>query len=234
MNSDDLEEHKQAYNIGAGVDFLTAEYQYHFAEYQRLEQIGETRVNLFIAIAAAVFGGSSFVIMNPLIDSRNDILNHFLLTYNILFFAFCLAFLFGLITIIRLINRNLDSYKHKRAMGRIRHYFAFKIAPQIRDYLYDEPYDDLPIRQKKLVELVNMGGGGLIETVALINSFLGASIILILLVILGISFSILTFVAVGFGTLFSIWILQFLFVKLRYERSEPNTNQIKFRNLMRK
>lgn len=215
----------------SGISFMLAEYQNHLSEYQRLEQIGEQRVNLFIAIATLMLGGGAFALFKPFTECQNiteiqiDLLNYVLLI------ALLLTISLGLITLIRLINRNLSSYNHRRASGRIRNYFVTKVAPGIREYLYYEPYDDRPIRKKDWIELFTLGGGGLIETVAIINSFFLSLCVLIIFRIHDYNLSESSALVLGILVFSLGWVSQFIFVKHKYRRGEPKKEDMKYQKI---
>ena len=72
-------------------DFMLAEYQNHLEEYRRSEQLGEARLNLFIAIATAVLGGSGLLIGSDVLGLRStDLL-------ILLLFAYLATLMFGIL-----------------------------------------------------------------------------------------------------------------------------------------
>jgi hypothetical protein len=226
------------------IDFMLAEYEHHLAEFRRSEELGESRMNLFLAIVAAVFTGGAFAFMKAISGKDETGIDPHVI-YLIIFCALCVTLLFGYVTLVRLVHRNLVSTQELRASGRIRRYFWDKY-PEIRNYLYYKPYDNRPVRKlgwKLSKPFSTFKRGGLVETIILLNAIIAATLIAIaaliiakLLVakadtgqewlewphIVGILSSIV------FGFCFAI-IWQVNFVKNEYYAGRPKEDEIKFR-----
>jgi len=160
-------------------DFMLAEYDHHLFEFRRNEELGESRVNLYLAIITAVFGGGAFLFIKSMSDG-ND---HKILAngiYLIIASAFVITLLFGYVTLLRLVHRNLASSEELRASHRIKRYFTDR-DPQIWKYLYYKPYDNIPKRESRWKKGAIFGRGGFVETVMLINAILVATLAVIVI-----------------------------------------------------
>ena len=200
-------------------DFMLEEYKHHFAEFERSEEIGEHRVNFFITLVTAVFGA-----LGVLVFENGDFdINKYYLIINAALLA---ILLFGILTLARMIRRNLVSHEELRAMGRIRRYFVEK-DPYIKDFLYYKPRDDKPVRKKEWRDLASIGTGGLVETVMLINSIIVA-ILLVLIIHHSHNFDDPWLTAFGLSGIVSAWTIQFIYVKFRYDKGRPKKRDIKY------
>lgn len=197
------------------VDFLLAEYRSHRESFWRSEELGERRVNFLITLATAVLGALAIREKGVLVSGGK--------VDPLFFYGLGAVFLLGVVTLVRMIRRNLVSHKELRAMGRIRRYFVDR-DPQILPHLSYEPYDDRPQRRKEWNEIFSLGTGGLSETVALVNSLIVAALCALVAVsrsewIVGFS---------GLAGFLAAWIVQFIYVKYRYDEERPTANDIRF------
>jgi hypothetical protein len=207
-------------------EFLLAEYERLLDSFWRTEELGEKRVEFFVALNGAILG--VFVLKEkglPEHGTQNEVL---------LVFGLVALLLFGFITLVRIIHRNLKSHEYLRAAGRIRVFFARRDS-SVSDHLYYAARDDRPVRKRKwkkkdldsgtgdkgaeeeadvLDKLI--GTGGLVETVIIINGLLISAICGLLSRSLDWSRTI-PIVCIGFG---AAWILQFSIVNRRYDRAE--------------
>lgn len=199
---------------GHSVDFLLTEYQSHREAFWRSEELGESRVNFFITITTAVLAALAIREEGIWAGGTVD---------PIFFYGLGALLLFGVATLMRLIRRNLVSHEHLRAMGRIRSYFAKD--EQILQYLYYEPRDDRPYRKKEWNQIFSLGTGGLVETVALVNDLIVAALCALLVV----SFSgWIIGGLLGLVGFIGAWIVQFIYVKWRYDKERPTADEIRF------
>jgi hypothetical protein len=143
-------------------DFMLAEYHYHMEEFRRSKQLGEARLNLFLTIATAVLGGSGLIVGYL---ERNSVLPPQYLI--ILFFAYLATIMFGSLTLLRIIHRDIVSTKELQALNRIRRYFV-NMDCSLLSYLQYIPYDNEPKTEWK------WSVGGLAENVVLTNALLAA------------------------------------------------------------
>jgi len=159
--------------------FMQAEYEHHLSEFRRNEELGESRVNLFLAIITAVLGGGAFLFIEAMSDAKG---HKFLANeiYLIIACAFVVTLLFGYVTLLRLVHRNLASSEELRASHRIKRYFTDRDQP-IWKYLYYKPYDNIPKREVKWKNGGIFGRGGFVETVMLINAILVAILAVIVI-----------------------------------------------------
>ncbi len=197
------------------ADFLLAEYGGHREAFWKSEEIGEKRVNFFISIVTAVLA-ASVIREKGVLTLRGQV-------DPIFYCGLGALLLFGIVTLARLIRRNLVSTDQLRALGRIRAYFVKKDW-EILPHLFWEPRDDIPLRKKKWKEIVSFGTGGLVETVALVNSLVVGALCVLLVLFLSSGIVALF----GLGGFIGAWVVQFLYVKRRYEKGRPKPNEIKF------
>jgi hypothetical protein len=200
---------------GHSVDFLLAEYQNHRESFWRSEELGERRVNFFITIATAVL--AALAIREEGIGAGGQV-------DPIFFYGLGALLLFGVVTLMRLIRRNLVSHEHARAMGRIRRYFADRDEEILR-HLYFEPRDDWPYRKKEWNQIFSLGTGGLVETVSLVNNLIVAALCALLAVSLS---GWIIGGLLGLVGFIGAWIVQFIYVKWRYDKERPTADEIRF------
>ncbi len=193
---------------GHSVSFLLAEYQNHKDEFRRSEQVGETRVNFFITVTTAVLAALAIRKEGFWLETEGSER----IVDPIFFNGLGALLLFGVVTLMRLIRRNLVSHEHLRAMGRIRAYFARD--QQILPYLYYEPRDDKPCREKKWNHIFSLGTGGLVETVSLVNSLIVAAFCALFALSYP-EWNIWPVALLGFIT---AWIGIFIYVRNRYDK----------------
>jgi len=197
------------------VDFLLAEYRSHLDSFWRSEELGERRVNFFITLTTAVLAALAIREKGILVSGGKVDL--------IFFYGLGVLLLFGVVTLARIIRRNLVSHEYLRAVGRIRRYFTDK-DQQILRHLYYGPYDDRPQRQKEWHQIFSLGTGGLVETVALVNGLIVAA----LCALLALPRSLWMGGLSGLVGFIAIWIVQFIYVKYRYDKGRPTADEIEF------
>jgi hypothetical protein len=187
-------------------DFMLAEYGYHLEEYRRSEQLGETRLSLFLTIVTAVLGGSGLI---AVYSTKDSIWTPE--TWYILFFAYLATFLFGLLTLLRIIHRNIESTKNLHALNRIRRYFVDKDYDSLVPFLTYFPYDDQPQREWRWIH------GGLAENVVLTNALLASITTFAFAEIKKKDFIIWHGILIAIFVFFILLYLQVLYVKWRYQ-----------------
>lgn len=196
------------------VNFLLEEYKSLQESFLRNEELGERRVNFFITLTTAVIGALAAIwkVSNDGID-------------RIFFFlGLVLVFLFGIVTLVRIIRRNLVTHEYLRALGRIRRYFA-DTDSAIQRFLAYPPYDDRPQREKKWKDVLSLGTGGLAEMVSLVNSLILAGIF----ALAGQCRPWWVLVLLGFLGFMAAWIGQFWYVMYRYDKEKKEIEKtIKF------
>lgn len=153
----------------AGDDFvnlLLKEYDYVSRSFLENEKLGETRVELFIKITSAVLGFLALISGPgiPLLGIKADP-RFFLLGCAVLF-------LFGWLTLLRIIHRNNTTDRYKEQLRKIRAFFVPEDSPN-RNVLPFNPYEESEPRiGKGLAPLFSLRNGGMAETVMLLNSFI--------------------------------------------------------------
>jgi hypothetical protein len=218
----------------SGENLLLTEYQYLTNSFWQSEQLGERRVNFFITFTTAVMAGLAAL------KGRGSSAP-FAKVDGILLCSLIALFLFGIVTLFRIIRRNLESHKYLRATGRIRAYFTMR-NPAILEYLYFGPYDNQPQRKKewgKWYEIFSLGTGGLVETVALVNSIIAAVFFAqpVVAQLIAWIFRVIDFkpgviaevtrYLLGFAGGIETWRRQMHYVRRRYEEGRPTENDIK-------
>jgi 8-oxo-dGTP pyrophosphatase MutT (NUDIX family) len=146
-------------------DFLLEEYRSFTDSFWKNEQTGETRVNWFIGIVTAAAAG-----LVGLTSAEHRPHGESL---RLIFVAVLFALLaFGVITLFRIIKRNIVSDGYKRAVDVIRELFVDNFDGD-RILLHYSPFR---IERKGTVKGINRKLGGLAHTVLTINSLLLAGL----------------------------------------------------------
>jgi hypothetical protein len=200
-------------------EILLADFRYVSECFWRNEELGDRRVNFFITLTTAVIGASVVLV-------REDISKLSDRVVAVFFLALAALLLFGILTLVRMIRRNLETDKYKLRQDRLRLYFAVR-DPNIREHLAFDPYKPIPGRKKewewmRLHEVLSFGRGGLVETVALVNCMIAAmfSALLILRILdVGIAVNVPVSVAVGLVA----WVIQKAYVNWRYGCEESRS-----------
>ncbi|UCG12246.1 MAG: hypothetical protein JSU72_17375 [Deltaproteobacteria bacterium] len=197
------------------VDFLLAEYQSHRDAFWHNEELGESRLNFFVTLTTAVIAALAvrergFLVSGGEVDP-------------IFFYGLGAVLLFGVVTLVRIIRRNLVSHEYLRANARIRRYFTDRDQEILR-HLYYKPWDDRPQRKKEWNQIFSLGTGGLVETIALVNSLIVAALCALFTRSYP-GWMIGLLALVGF---IAAWIVQFIYVKYRYDIGRPKKGEIEF------
>jgi hypothetical protein len=197
------------------VELLLAEYQYLGDCFWRNEEVGERRVDFFITVTAALIAASLAAIEQDFVALGDDVV-------PALSLGLAALLLFGFVTLVRMIHRNVTTDDYKRKQNRIRRYFADK-DPDILKHLAYDPYEVTP-RTKKWHKVISLGHGGLVETVQLLNSFIAFT----LGALLALRFPRWNAWLVGLVCSVAAWSLQFAYVKKRYDK-KAEEDELKFR-----
>jgi putative (di)nucleoside polyphosphate hydrolase len=137
---------------------LLAEYQFFTDSFWKNEEVGEKRVDFFITLTTAIIAG-----IVALITSEHANLSD-AEVHQIATAALSGTFLFGLITFLRILQRNRVTDEYKEIVGYLRRQLKMR-SLNLSEY-------DLPFKSQKRVLR-----GGLAETVALMNSIIFAVIV---------------------------------------------------------
>ncbi len=146
------------------TEFLLAEYTTLREFRSRLDVLGESRLNFFLAtISGAIIG---LGLLNQL-----SALSQTLAFINST--VFIGLFLLGLMTFARMVERTIRITEYTRGMNRIRRYFADK-HPEITPYLWLSLHDDMPAFGQLAIHFQTrrLGLTGLAPTVGVINSII--------------------------------------------------------------
>ncbi len=138
---------------------LLAEYKHFSDSFWKNEEVGERRVNFFVTLSAAVFAG-----IVALIETAGGFNEGIKKTTTL---ALVGLLLFGVITFIRILRRNQVTDEYKKITEYLRKQMKLR-SSNLSDY-------ELPLLSSKR----KMHLGGLAESVALMNSFILAVIILL-------------------------------------------------------
>jgi ADP-ribose pyrophosphatase YjhB (NUDIX family) len=173
-------------------ELLLADHAHFSSVMVSSEQSGETRVNWFIGIVTATTGALLALLIKQGEEQQTPL--DPAVTFAIVFAALCGLLTFGIITLMRMMLRNSSTDRQKRALDEIRqmvqdyldpqhllvHYYPFEVEkkkddkPKAYKSEWDEYWRTL-LGRKKLRKLRKLGG--LAHTVAIINSFLIAALI---------------------------------------------------------
>jgi Ca2+/Na+ antiporter len=156
-------------SLKMAADFLLAEYHTMENHLWKNEELGDRRVNIFLTVASAVMAASASLMAGEDFFTVTGTLNPKL--FWIIFFSLTAVFLFGLLTLSRIIRRNLETDSCKMALDRIRLYFL-RLNPNIFPYLPFDPHKKIPQRR---AHLLAFGSGGLVQTIVFINCLLLAA-----------------------------------------------------------
>ncbi len=198
------------------VDFLLAEYSAASRNLSESEDVGDKRVTFFLTLTTSFIGALGIVSRfgHGPIGSQTNML---------LFFGLGALLLYGVVTFMRIIHRNLTSDNYKQKLNTIRRYFAERDI-EITHYLPFDPFEPIPPRKEKWNKWYSLGTGGLIQTVALLNSLIVG---LLSSIILGrflppVLISVSDLIVVSFGVAFSFigWCLQYKYVIMRYREKK--------------
>lgn len=146
------------------ADFLLEEYRSHEAAIWESERTGETRVNFFLTVTAAIFAALLFD--DRVLMARADTMPRLPAV------AVLVALLvFGRVTLARVVHRNLQTDREIESARRIRRYFV-SMEPTIAQYV------SRSLDLRKTRERLGLGKlvtrGGLVETVMLWNALIAA------------------------------------------------------------
>ena len=148
-------------NLGvATVTLLMTEHEQLTASFLANEEMGERRVNIFIGVIAAVMTAVGFVAKGPGAEETLP---------KVAAGASAVLLAFGLVTLRRVIERNLVTTEYLDGLCRIRLFFA-RQEPNLRPVLPYPPDEDPIVRERKS----GLRKGGHLQTVAVINCVLAA------------------------------------------------------------
>ncbi len=118
----------------SAVEFMLTEYQALNEARGRVLERGQTYVNLFLTITS---GFAAFIAILSQIVTKKE--SFFLISSPFLL----VLLLLGLVSYIRIIDRNISITRIDRGINRIRRFFV-DIEPRIQRFLLYPPHDDTP------------------------------------------------------------------------------------------
>ena len=212
------------------AEYMLAVYNSSSADFRSNEQVGDRRINLYITLATAVIGGL-------LVLSTKQFTGSLLFSVVIICAAIIAILAVGIFTFFRMLQRNIVTDEYVRSMKNVGKFFVLR-NPRIKVFLTElDPFEEKAVRSKK-IGVFKIITGGLLETVAILNGFVAASLPLLVIlalnvaarrqdgqpqlilvplhyILLGISAALL-----GLGT----WVCQIKYALRRYKSVESDTH----------
>ena len=173
-------------DIDHSKELLIADYKYLCDSFRENEQIGERRIKFFITLVTAVLAACATLITsnNGFINTKED---YERLVIAVIFFSLFFLLVIGIITLLRMIQRNRVTDGYKRDLDEIRQRFKdyFDKNNALEDYA---PFGAQIVRtvysQNNNIEIESNSGriklrrfGGLTHTTAAMNSLILAGIV---------------------------------------------------------
>lgn len=210
---------------GSTTEYMLAVYNSASADFRRNEDFGDRRVNLYITLATAVLGGLIVLVTRQFISSLQ-------LLIPAVAFGIAVVISIGAGTFLRIIERNKATDQYIRSMKDAGKFFILS-EPSIKPFLDEfDPFKVKPRRSRK-VKLYSLGTGGYLQTVALLNSLVAASLPLLIALALNIvtgsqdgsQWDVKPWHYISLGSsavlvAFGSWWLQIDYAKGRYEEDE--------------
>jgi len=196
---------------------LLAEYEYMTRCYLGNEELGERRVNLFITLTTAVLTtiaaitGTGIPLLGVAAEPKLFLVGSIVL------------FLFGMITLMRIIHRNIETDKFLQKLDSIRTYFVGSSDEKLQ-YLPFNPYGKKKQRRVKKgwKAIFSLGTGGLLQTVALMNSLIVATSVISLSSLVSFDaekiVQIVLYGLLGLAVFIAGWAGQMIYVRNRYDK----------------
>lgn len=195
---------------------LLSEFEYVSNSYWRNEELGDKRLNIYITVATAILVAAVAIIGA---DIKIDDIN---LTV-ILVIGLTSLLIFGVLTFIQMMHRNLVSDEYKRRMDKIRFLLA-SFNQNMGLYLNDLPFKKIMDRKRRWYGILTFGKGGLVETVQLFNSII-VYVIYIGLIYRMFYWDIRYAAFSGIGLLLVSWILHNILANNIIKKSPTNKSE---------
>jgi len=192
------------------VDLLLREHQEAYTMYRHSEDLGERRVTFFLTLTTAVIAALTIRTNGVTTGGDGDV--------DELFYYFLVALLlFGLVTLRRMMVRNVASSRQLRAIARIDAYFCKSDPNRLASHLefFKPDWEARTHRRNEWRTAFSLKRGGLAETVAVINSMLLAFLVGLVVFDLGESDGVAALV--GGCALVVAWAGQGAWIKLYYD-----------------
>ena len=156
-------------SVGMDDEILKLEFERIYSLFEQSEEFGEKRTTLMITVTGFLFGGF-FALLK---DDSN-----YFFTHAFIFWLMILANLFllilGVMTLVRMAYRNLNTDDYKEAIKLIKKYYISR-SPNLNAFLYFGAKEKLNDRRRRPFK------GGYIEITKLINSVLTGILVYMLL-----------------------------------------------------
>jgi putative (di)nucleoside polyphosphate hydrolase len=154
------------------ADLLLREHQEAYTMFRHSEDLGERRITFFLTLTTAVIAALTIRTNGVTTGDDGEV--------DELFYYFLVPLvLFGLVTLRRMMVRNVSSSRQLRAIARINAYFCESGPPGLASHLefFKPPWDPSFARRYEWRDAFALKRGGLTETVTLINSVLLAFLV---------------------------------------------------------
>lgn len=205
---------------------LFKEYDYLTNIYISNENLGENRVNIFLALTSAVLAifavisGSDITLIGDEVDPK------FLFVASITLFA---LLLFGLITLQRIITRNLETTRYVNKLDNIRQYLVDEKEKLKLKALAYNPYKERKVR--KLEKIFSFDRGGLLQTMALMNCIIIVGLAISLLSLMHLEFTnnilIVIYIIIVVPVFLGSWIIQMMYTRNKYDEETKKKEEKK-------
>ena len=196
-------------------DFLIAKYGHFSNLFTENENLGEKRVSLFFTLLTSLTGaiGLSTIIGDSFSSGIFTVIKNEIFLFVISFLSLTLFF-FGLVTLRRIIRRNVITDDYKVELDTINKIFGIS------------KLGDIKLREEKITRSLLFGRGGYLETIKLLNSLILGLICSIVWIYLNQSINLFVFLPflIGAG---GGWANQSLYIKMSYHKEEKNKSKEK-------
>ena len=161
------------------TEYMLAVYNSASADFRRNEDFGDRRVNLYITLATAVLGGLIVLVTRQFISSPQ-------LLIPAVAFGIAVVVSIGVGTFLRIIERNKATDEYIRSMRDAGKFFILS-EPSIKPFLNEfDPFSAKKRRSEK-IKLLSPATGGYLQTVAMLNSLVAASLPLLIVLALNVA-----------------------------------------------
>ena len=191
-------------------DFLLAEYVHMSESLLRNEESGEKRAAFFVTLVGATVGILGFVFGEKTSLASGD--HIFLATAIVTAILFCL----GILTVRRLIQRDLVTEEIKLSLRTLRRLFLTQEETKALPNSFFAPYEE---PKRKSVKLFGIGNGGWLQTVAFVNALLTA--VFVVTACLAVSRDVVRpwQIILGLAGSVIVWIMQLAYAKSTFSEN---------------
>jgi hypothetical protein len=147
---------------------LLKEYDHLSASFRGNEELGERRVNIYLAIVSAVVAVMGYLILRPPDGSRVSF-------HPVVVLALLALLAFGILTLVRVVRRNIATDECLEGLRLVRSYFVARGNEEHLQCLTFNPYNGRRVRKQG--STWTFGKAGMVETVALLNSIVSWALV---------------------------------------------------------